>query len=112
MLPDCRKSLVARQEGTNSVQGVPCCGPPHTRSVSVCHSAPVCVCVCVSVSVRDVRLLCPIAFLNTGMNLCIMYLSSSAFPCRLLLDSVPKQKRSQGKNTDVCVCEIVGMCFW
>lgn len=53
MLPDCRESLAARQEGTNSVQGVPAAAPLTRQqqskgsalrpNVYVFISVPVCV---------------------------------------------------------------------
>lgn len=74
MLPDCRESLAARQEGTNSVQGVPAAAPlTHQQSkgsalrpnVYVFISVPVCVCfffycVDVFVLVRDTDPACPL----------------------------------------------------
>lgn len=49
MLPDCRESLAARQEGTNSVQGVPAAVPlSHQQSKGSALHASVCVCVLLS----------------------------------------------------------------
>lgn len=48
MLPDCRESLAARQEGTNSVQGVPAAlARSLTSRAKAQLCAPVCVCMCV-----------------------------------------------------------------